>query len=85
MAKGSLSHLAVPGTELAVRVQPGARKTELTETPEGLRARVTAPPEDGRANDAVRRLLAAELGIAPGRVVLLRGQKSRDKTFRIED
>jgi uncharacterized protein len=46
--------------------------------------RVTAPPVDGRANDALRRLIANRAGVAPSRVTLVRGEKSRDKTLSVE-
>jgi uncharacterized protein len=46
--------------------------------------RVTAPPVDGRANDALRRLIARRAGVAPSRVTLVRGEKSRDKTLSVE-
>jgi len=46
--------------------------------------RVTAPPVDGRANDALRRLIARRAGVAPSRVTLVRGEKSRDKTLTVE-
>jgi hypothetical protein len=78
-----LTHLAVPGTEIAVRVTPrGGRDT--VEPGEPLRIRVTAPPEDGKANDAVRRLLARALGVAPSRLTLARGATARDKVFRLD-
>jgi uncharacterized protein YggU (UPF0235/DUF167 family) len=46
--------------------------------------RVTAPPVDGRANDALCRLIAARAGVAPSRVSVVRGAKARDKVVRIE-
>jgi uncharacterized protein YggU (UPF0235/DUF167 family) len=46
--------------------------------------RVTAPPVDGKANEAVRRLLAKRLGVAPGRVAVARGQAGRDKLIEVE-
>jgi uncharacterized protein YggU (UPF0235/DUF167 family) len=46
--------------------------------------RVTAPPVDGRANDALRRLIARRAGVAPSCVTLVRGEKSRDKTLSVE-
>jgi uncharacterized protein YggU (UPF0235/DUF167 family) len=46
--------------------------------------RVTAPPVDGRANDALRRLIARRAGVAPSRVTLVRGEKSREKTLSVE-
>jgi uncharacterized protein len=46
--------------------------------------RVTAPPVEGRANDALRRLVARRAGVAPSRVTLVRGEKSREKTLAVE-
>ena len=46
--------------------------------------RVTAPPVDGRANDAVCRLVAKAAGIAPSRVSILKGQMARDKVVRVD-
>jgi uncharacterized protein YggU (UPF0235/DUF167 family) len=46
--------------------------------------RVTAPPVDGRANDAACRLIARRLRIAPSRVHVVRGAGSRDKLLEIE-
>jgi uncharacterized protein YggU (UPF0235/DUF167 family) len=50
---------------------------------EALKVRVTAPPVDGRANDAAARLLAGALGIPAARVVLMSGAQSRLKRFRV--
>jgi len=70
---------------LAVRVTPGAR-TEALDLADGrLLAKVRAKPEDGKANTAVRELLAAALGIGASHITLLRGATSREKLFRIED
>ncbi|MCK6526200.1 DUF167 domain-containing protein [Myxococcota bacterium] len=68
-----------------MRVQPGARRDEVVGVVDGaLRVKVRAPPVEGAANEAVRRLLAKEvLGIAPSRVVLARGESSRDKEFEV--
>lgn len=44
---------------------------------------VIAPPEDGKANEAVRKLVAKALGVAKTRLTLIRGTTARDKTFRI--
>jgi uncharacterized protein len=50
-----------------------------------LRVRVRAAPADGAANAATQRLLASELGIAPSRVALVRGPRSRTKLFALDD
>lgn len=66
-----------------MRVTPGA-KVETLEIADGkLLAKVRAKPEDGKANEAVRDLLAAGLGLAPSRIELLRGATSREKQFRV--
>ena len=84
MKKGSLAHLARPGTELSLRVTPRASRNAISETADGLRVSVTALPEDGKANAAVTRLLARALGVAKSRLTLTRGATSRDKTFHLD-
>ena len=69
---------------LAVRVTPGARVEALEIADGRLLAKVRAKPEDGKATDAVRDLLAAGLGLAPSRVTLLRGATSREKLFAVD-
>ncbi|MDE8651799.1 DUF167 domain-containing protein [Novosphingobium album (ex Liu et al. 2023)] len=69
---------------LTVRVTPGARGEALEIADGRLAAKVRAKPEDGKANEAVRELLATALAIAPSRVELLRGATSREKQFRVE-
>jgi hypothetical protein len=46
--------------------------------------RVSAPPVDGKANEALCRLVAKKAGIAPSRVTIARGQTARDKVLRVE-
>ncbi len=57
----------------------------LEATVEGpaLKARVRAVPEDGKANDAVARLLAAWLGVPKGAVEVVGGPKSRVKSLAV--
>ena len=83
MSSPDLSHLATPGTEIALRVTPRGGRDARELTDGALRARVTAPPEDGKANKAVQKLLARALGIAPSRLDLIRGATARDKVFRV--
>ena len=69
------------GVYLAIKLQPRASRNEI-EGPLGdeLRVRVTAPPVDAAANEALLRLLAETLGCPRGGVQLVRGQTSRHKT-----
>lgn len=82
MTLPDLSALAQPGARLAVRATPRAKR-EAIEPGDPLRVWVTAPADEGRANEAVRKLLAKALGIAPSRLTLLRGQTARDKLFQV--
>jgi len=74
----------VDGVLLRVRVQPNASSAGVV-GPHGdtVKLRVTAPPEAGRANDAVVELIAATLGIRARDVALVRGDRSRVKVLRI--
>ena len=78
------------GLLLAVRLQPGASRRELCgieRDAEGvvrLRARVSEPPENGRANAALAVLVARTLGLPKSAVAVVAGQTSRNKTLRIE-
>lgn len=78
-----LSHLALPGAEIALRVTPNARRAGIVPG-EVLRVSVTEVPEDGRATAAARALLARAMGVAKTRLTLVRGAKARDKVFRLD-
>ncbi len=70
---------------IAVRLQPRASRDELVAIRDGvLIARVTAPALEGRANHALCRMLAKRLDVAPSRVVLARGERSREKLIEID-
>lgn len=79
-----LSHLAVPGAEIAVRVTPRASRERIAVEEGQIRVYVTTVPEDGKANAAVQVVLARALGLAKSRIRLIRGQTARDKVFRID-
>jgi uncharacterized protein len=70
---------------IPVRVQPRARRDEIVAVRDGVPVvRVSAPPLDGRANDALRRLLAARLGVPRSRVTVVRGERSREKVVQVD-
>jgi uncharacterized protein len=70
---------------LRLRVSPGARRTELVgRHGEGWRVRVAAPPERGRANEAVLELLSASLGVPRADMRLVAGVTSRDKVIEVD-
>lgn len=72
------------GTTFRVRVQPKASSNQILGFREDvLRLRVTAPPEDGKANVAVVRLLAQTLGISRSDLEIVRGHSSRNKFIHV--
>jgi uncharacterized protein (TIGR00251 family) len=72
------------GCILSVRAQPGARKNAvLGEYAGAIKLAVTAPPEDGRANQALAQLLRDLLDLKRSQVELLSGQTSREKRFLV--
>jgi len=74
------------GVTLAVRVQPGAKRTAISgiygEGPTAqLKIAVHAPPLEGRANAALVSFLAEMFGLAKNAIELLSGESSRSKVF----
>lgn len=69
---------------LDISVSPNAKKTELVGWHDGaLRIRLSAPPVDGAANDALRKWLAKEFDITQSQVELLRGASGRRKQWAL--
>jgi uncharacterized protein (TIGR00251 family) len=72
-------------TTLAVRVVPRASSNEIVGWRQGvLRLRVTAPPQDGRANAAVTALLAEALQLRKSAVSIVAGHGSAQKRVAVE-
>jgi len=82
-----------PDVLLTVRVSPRAARNQVLATsgaldphgPGTISIRLTAPPVEGAANAACRALLADLLGIAKSRILIVRGEMSRNKILRIRD
>lgn len=73
------------GASLAVRLQPKAKKAAILGELDGaLKLAVTAPPIEGRANEACIRFLAELLNVARSSVTIAAGASSRNKVVRIE-
>jgi len=71
-------------TRLLIRVSPGARRTELVgRHGEAWKVRVAAPPERGRANDAVLKLLAERLRLPLAELTVVSGASARDKVVEL--
>lgn len=68
---------------LSVKVKAKARKNSVEISDGTAVVCVTAPATKGKANEAVAELLAGHFRVAKSRVVLVRGEKSREKLFEI--
>ena len=66
-----------------VVVQPRAAHEGLTVLGDRLKVSVNAPPVDGKANEAVVRVLAEALAVPKAAIEILRGETGRRKTVRI--
>jgi uncharacterized protein len=76
--------MAGPSTRVRLRVSPGASSNAIVgRHGDGWKIRVTAPPEDGKANDAVLRLLADRVGLPQVKLRLISGPSSRDKVVEL--
>ena len=72
-------------SQIELRVTPGAASDGIGPFDDGiLQVRVTRPPADGEANRAVLRLVGRAIGVAPTRLVIVSGERSRHKRVRID-
>ncbi|MGH2898508.1 MAG: DUF167 domain-containing protein [Solirubrobacteraceae bacterium] len=72
------------GTRLRLRVAPGAARSAVVgRHGEGWKLRVDAAPEQGRANEAVVRLLAQTLAVTARDVAIVSGHGTRDKIVTV--
>ncbi len=71
------------GVTVDLRVQPRARRAALEAADGALKAQVTAPPEDGKANAAVIALLAEQWRLPKSSFEVIKGQTARAKTVRV--
>lgn len=72
-------------TILQVRIKPNAKQARIQKGEAGdWIVSVQAPPVDGKANDALIKLLAKELGISKSRIHIKSGHTSRNKLIEIE-
>jgi uncharacterized protein (TIGR00251 family) len=84
MALPGFLRIESDGLLLSVKLQPRAARNEIGQAlGNELRVKVTAPPVDSAANEALLRLLAKVLNCAPGRIELVRGHTSRHKLIRL--
>lgn len=75
------------GAALAIRVTPRASRNEIVEIlpDQTIKVRLTAPPVDGKANEALIDFLSKVLSVARSRIEIVAGQTGRDKLVTIID
>jgi len=72
-------------SKISVRVRVRAHRDEVVGVLDGvLLLRVAGPAHEGRANRALCRLLAERLEVAPSRVEIVRGRRSREKVVEVD-
>lgn len=75
-----------PPMRVRIRVKPAARKEKVGGAHgDALVVAVQAPPVEGKANDAVRKALATAFGVRKQDVVIVAGEKGRDKVVELPD
>ncbi len=72
--------------DITVIAHPGSRKDSIALDEDGktLVIHVTAPPEKGKANKAIVKLLAKQIGVGTSKIAIVRGSTSSTKTLRVE-
>jgi hypothetical protein len=75
------------GAALAIRVTPRARRDEIVEilADQTIKVRLTAPPVEGKANEALVEFLAKVLRVSRSRIEIVAGVTGRDKLVSIID
>ena len=77
-------HETVEGVSFAVKVQPRARRNAIVgELGDALKIALTAPPVDGRANEACIEFFSRALRVSRSAVSIASGQSSRNKVIRV--
>ncbi len=76
---------AAAAATLSIRIQPRASKNEVVRMEDGgIKIRLSAPPVDGAANEALVKFLAGEFGVPKSQVGIISGHTSKNKIVRIE-
>jgi len=73
-------------TRISITVSPGAARTELVgKHGNGWKARIAAPPERGRANNALAELLSGALAVPRSSVRVVSGHASKTKVVEVDE
>jgi hypothetical protein len=77
-------HETASGITFAVKVQPRAKKNSIAgQLGDAVKVTLTAPPVDGRANQACIELFADLLNVSRSAITIISGESSRNKVIRV--
>jgi uncharacterized protein (TIGR00251 family) len=71
--------------KIQVKVKPNSRSEEVSREGDSFIVRVKEPPREGKANQAVIRLLAEHFGVPKSRVRILSGFRSKNKVIEVAE
>ena len=71
--------------KIQVQVKPNSRTEEVSHKGDSFTVKVKEPPREGKANQAVIKLLAEHFGVSQSRVRILSGFKSRNKVIEVAE
>jgi uncharacterized protein len=76
---------AAPQTTLDIKVLPRSSRNEIVGKQDDVyRIKLTSPAIEGKANKALKTLLAKRLGLPKAKIQIISGERSRAKTIRIQ-
>jgi len=80
------TRLELKPIEIRIKAIPGASRDAVSGLlGNRLKLRISAAPEDGKANKAIEKLLARTLGIKPSQVIICAGRTNPEKTAQVFD
>jgi len=69
--------------KIEVKVKSNSKTEEVSQVRDSLMVKVKQPPKEGRANQAVIRLLAQHFGVPQSQVTILSGLRNKNKTIEV--
>ncbi|TET41162.1 MAG: DUF167 domain-containing protein [Dehalococcoidia bacterium] len=69
--------------KIEVKVKPNSKTEEVSQEGDSLMVKVKQPPKEGRANQAVIRLLAQHFGVPQSQVTILSGLRNKNKIIEV--
>jgi uncharacterized protein (TIGR00251 family) len=71
--------------KIQVKVKPNSKTEEVSQERDSFTVKVKEPPKEGKANQAVIKLLAEHFGVPQSRVRILSGFRSRNKLIEVAE